>query len=92
MKHSYNCKMDCDDCRRVLTHLQFAVESGLTYISTGNGVACCQRCGFREDLRMGACFRCADFVKGKNHGNGIHELWDRDRPDNRWIVTLKEQP
>ncbi len=51
-------------------------------------VAPCKRCGFREDLRMGACFRCADFIKGKDHGDGIHELWDRDNPSNRWIVSI----
>lgn len=76
-----------DDYQRFIKMLRMAQDSGATYTSFA-GSQLCQRCGFREDCRMGACFRCADFIKGKNNGNGIHELWDRNRPDNRWFVTV----
>ena len=68
-----------------LNVLKLLQEEGIAYIS-GNGDSICHRCGFREDLRMGACFECADFVNGKDHGDGIHELWDRDNPGNRWFI------
>ena len=71
----------------VLKLLSVMVEGGLVYTPLG-GWGVCRRCGFAEDLRMGACFECSDFVKGKNHGDGIHELWDRNRPENRWYVTI----
>lgn len=69
--------------------LGVTVEAGVVYTPIG-GMGLCKRCGFREDLRMGACFQCSDFVNGKNHGSGIHELWDRDRPTNRWFAMLPE--
>ena len=47
----------------------------------------CKRCGFREDLWFGSCFQCSQYVCGKNHGDGIHELWDRKNPTNRWLVV-----
>lgn len=78
----------CPDCRKLAAMLDVGVEGGVLYVS-GNRDGICHRCGFREDLRMGACFRCSDFVKGKDHGDGIHELWDRTNPTNRWVISWK---
>ena len=55
-----------------------------TYVSmaeTGH----CKVCGSYEDLRMGACYTCADQVAGKEIQGG-HELWDSKNPSNRWKV------
>lgn len=57
----------------------------LLYASIGP----CHRCGFRADLRMGACYECSSMVQGKNHEDGLHELWDRTNPTNRWLVSMK---
>lgn len=60
---------------------------GVVYVSGAN-VRPCQRCGFREDTRMGACFACAEYVGGRNFGDGIHKLWDKTNPSNVWVVWV----
>ena len=67
---------------KILKHLQ---AEGLAYVSVAKW-GDCKRCGVYQDLRCGACFKCADKIAGKNHGCGIHELWDKDSPSNRWLV------
>lgn len=49
----------------------------------------CRICGRETDLRMGACFSCADQVDGKPIQDG-HEVWDSKNPSNRWKV--KDDP
>ena len=78
----------CTDCRKVWAMLSVGVEGKALYVS-GNGDGLCHRCGFREDLRMGTCFKCSDFVGGIDHGDGIHELFDRTNPTNRWVISWK---
>ena len=64
---------------------------GLTVPITGEvyiSMAChghCKRCGCFNDLRMGACFRCSDRVRGKLIAPGLHKLWDVDAPHNIWV-------
>lgn len=66
--------------------LKLLKEEGIAYMARAH-FGPCKRCGFREDLRFGACFCCASgHVDGKGHGDGIHELWDRHNPANRWFV------
>lgn len=48
----------------------------------------CRVCGKREDLRMGACFHCSSNVSGKRIPGG-HELWQTDKPTNRWQVKAQ---
>lgn len=55
-----------------------------TYVSFAQ-IGQCQMCGRTEDLRMGACWDCADFADGRPIPGG-HELWDRRNPSNRWTV------
>jgi len=62
-------------------------QCGIVYVS-GENVGPCQRCGFREDRRMGACFECSTYVDGQYCGDGIHKLWDRTNPSNIWIVSV----
>ena len=45
----------------------------------------CKVCGRHQDLRMGACYDCADHVSGKPIPGG-HELWDSRNPSNRWQI------
>jgi hypothetical protein len=47
----------------------------------------CKVCGERHDLRMGACWDCADFVDGEQISPGNHRLWDRRNPRNEWFVS-----
>lgn len=61
---------------------------GLVYVSTDN-VRACQRCGFREDTRMGSCYDCCEFVGGQPLGDGIHKLWDKTNPKNEWVVWVQ---
>lgn len=61
---------------------------GVAYIS-GPNMGPCQRCGFLEDRRMGACFECSAFVDGEPLGDGVHKLWDRTNPSNTWIVWVR---
>lgn len=68
--------------------LKLLREEGIAHVAQAQ-VAMCKRCGFREDLRMGACFQCSDYVGGKSHGDGIHELWDKNNSTNRWFVMVK---
>jgi len=49
----------------------------------------CKVCGNHKDLRMGACFTCADHVKGQKISRG-HELWDTRNPSNRWKVVADQ--
>jgi hypothetical protein len=77
----------CADCQQVWKLLGVLHESRhARIVLDGDGI--CRRCGFREDLRMGVCFRCSDFTAGQNLGDGFHELWDRDNPENRWLISL----
>lgn len=46
----------------------------------------CRRCGQLKDLRMGACFDCADHCDGKRLLNGNHIIWAKDNPHKKWIV------
>lgn len=50
-------------------------------------VAECKVCGRTNDLRMGACWDCADHVEGEDLGNGNHRLWDSRNPRNEWFVS-----
>jgi hypothetical protein len=49
----------------------------------------CKVCGSHKDLRMGACFDCADFVQGREISGG-HELWDSRNPSNKWKVRADQ--
>jgi len=71
-----------------LSLLREMKRAGLVYVSFA-GEGPCKRCGFVEDLRMGSCFFCSQFICGKDHGDGFHELWDRQNPSNRWIVSVQ---
>ena len=55
-----------------------------------SGVANCRVCGNEDDLRMGACFDCSDFVDGEpvKGTTGGHKLWDRRDPSNVWYAVL----
>jgi hypothetical protein len=55
-----------------------------TYVSFAQ-VGRCHVCGNEEDLRLGACFDCADLCDGKPIPGG-HELWEIAKPENRWRV------
>lgn len=55
-----------------------------TYVSFAQ-IGHCKVCGQEDDLRMGACFTCADVVDGRPVPGG-HELWERAKPENRWFV------
>ena len=67
--------------------LQEMHKAGLITVSAAH-LGACRRCGFREDLRFGVCFVCSSYIYGTRHGDNIHELWDRDNPSNRWIVSV----
>jgi hypothetical protein len=57
-----------------------------TYVSIsqwGN----CKVCGVHQDLRMGACFKCAGFVTGERISPTTHKLWDSRNPSNSWIAA-----
>lgn len=49
----------------------------------------CKVCGEYQDLRMGACFGCSEFVDGKKIDLITHELWDSRSPENKWKVRLQ---
>lgn len=57
-----------------------------TYVSFAQ-IGPCKVCGQEQDLRMGACFTCADHVDGRKIHGG-HELWDSRNPSNRWRVMV----
>lgn len=65
-------------------HVDLSNLSPSTYVSFAQ-VGPCKRCGNTEDLRMGACFNCADHCDGRPIPGG-HEIWDKDNPLNRWTV------
>ena len=48
----------------------------------------CKVCGKKEDLRMGVCFDCSEFVDGRPIPGG-HELWDKRNPTNRWTARVQ---
>lgn len=62
-----------------LSHLPS--DTYVSFAQMGN----CKRCGKHEDLRLGACWDCADRCGGRRIPGG-HELWDLDNPDVRWFV------
>lgn len=75
--------MNKKDAENLLRELE---RAGQVYISQDH-LGICNRCGFREDLRMGACYDCASgHVSGKPLGNNLHELWDATNPSNRWVA------
>ncbi len=51
-------------------------------------ISTCKICRKKKDLRLGACFKCSDFVDGLNIGNGVHLLWDIRNKNNSWEVKL----
>lgn len=72
------------DAKQLIRVMQ---NCGVAYVS-GPNIGACQRCGFREDRRMGACFDCSPFVDGEYLGDGVHKLWDKTRPDNVWVIWV----
>ena len=48
----------------------------------------CKVCGAYQDLRLGSCFDCSDFVDGKPDGKGGHVLWDVRHPEKTWYVRV----
>lgn len=64
-------------------------KRGEVYIAR-SGIDHCRVCGEEDDLRMGACFACADFVDGERvkGTTGGHKLWDRRNPENYWYAVL----
>lgn len=65
-------------------HVDLCALPADTYVSFAQW-SNCKVCGQHEDLRMGVCFHCADFVDGRSIPSG-HELWDSRNPDNRRFV------
>jgi hypothetical protein len=47
----------------------------------------CNVCGQHQDLRMGACFTCADKVDGEEVSPGNHRLWEMGNPRNEWFCS-----
>lgn len=47
----------------------------------------CKVCGKEEDLRFGACFDCADYVKVKRISPTTYRLWDERNPSNEWFAS-----
>lgn len=52
-------------------------------------IGICKVCGQEDDLRMGCCWDCADYVDGEQLSPTKHRLWDRRNPSNSWIVELE---
>lgn len=50
----------------------------------------CKVCGEWQDLRCGACFDCAALVMGRLIEPGVHELWERSRPQNKWFYREEQ--
>ena len=68
-------------------HINLSHLPSDTYVSFAQ-VGTCRRCGREEDLRLGACFDCADHCGGRPIPGG-HEIWDKDNPSNRWKVQTQ---
>jgi hypothetical protein len=47
----------------------------------------CKVCSDEDDLRMGVCFDCCDFVDGERVSDTTHRLWDRRNPSNEWFAS-----
>lgn len=71
----------------VKRHINLSMFPDDTYVSMAE-MGNCRVCGEHDDLRMGACYTCADFVDGKEVPGG-HELWDKRNPENRWTVRVQ---
>ena len=54
-------------------------------IKIGPKTPLCRVCLKSRDLRLGACFDCADLVSGRQLDNRKHELWETAKPKNRWV-------
>jgi len=65
--------------------LMFSTDTYVSFAQTAD----CKVCGRYEDLRMGACFDCADQVTGREIPGG-HELWVIKNPSNRWKVVADQ--
>jgi hypothetical protein len=50
-------------------------------------IGICKVCNREDDLRMGVCWDCCDFVDGEQLSPTTHRLWDRRNPSNTWIVS-----
>ena len=50
----------------------------------------CKVCGEEEDLRMGCCFSCCDYVDGEQVSPTTHRLWDRRNPTNEWFASIDD--
>lgn len=55
-----------------------------SYCRIGN----CRICKKEQDLRMGVCFSCSDLVDGEKLSDNEHYLFERDNPDNSWIIKI----
>jgi hypothetical protein len=47
----------------------------------------CKVCGKHDDLRFGACFDCADFVKCQPINPDVYKVWDERNPSNAWLAS-----
>ncbi len=77
----------CRRCHRLtpaVAHIDLSALPHDTYVSFAQ-VGECKVCGKEEDLRMGACYDCADVVDGRQIPGG-HELWDSRNPEVKWYV------
>lgn len=76
-----------DTPTRFTAHVDLSNLPADTYVSMAQ-IGLCRVCGKTEDLRMGACWDCCEFVAGRAMPGG-HELWDKRNPENRWVCRVQ---